>query len=153
VAQLDVKKLTNLDWVIVGGAGLAFISTFLPWYSASVLGFSASVSGWSTSYGWLGALIMIGAGVYLLMAKSGVNLSQVKVKSSQVVIGLAALGTLIVIIRWATLPSGSGGSGGIGYSYGPSAGIYLAIIAGLAECVAAFMLLRRPEAVEKTDAP
>jgi hypothetical protein len=153
VAQLDVKKLTNLDWVIVGGAGLAFISTFLPWYSASVLGFSASVSGWSTSYGWLGALIMIGAGVYLLMAKSGVNLSSVKVKPSQVVIGLAALGTLIVIIRWATLPSGSGGAGGIGYSYGPSAGIYLAIIAGLAESVAAFMLLRRPEAAEKTDAP
>lgn len=144
MAQLDVKKLTPIDWVVIGGAGLAFISTFLPWYSASVLGFSASVSGWSTTYGWLGALVMIAAGGYLLLAKAGVDLSSVKLKPVAVVLGLAALGTLIVIIRWSTLPSGSGGADGIGYSYGPSAGIYLAIISGIAESVAAFVLLRRP---------
>ena len=105
--------------------------------------FSASVSGWSTSYGWFGALLIIAAGVFLALQRSQVNLSSVPVTPAVVVLGAAALGTLIVVIRWITLPSGHAGVGGVTvYSYGPRVGIFLTILAGLAQVGAAVALFR-----------
>jgi hypothetical protein len=143
MAKFDTKRLSRLDWAVVGAAGLSFISLFLPWYGASYGGFSFSVSGWSTSYGWLGGLLIIAAGVYLAMQRSDVNLSRVPVTPAVAVLGAAALGTLIVVLRWITLPSGHAGVGGLTvYSYGPRVGIFLTIIAGLVQVGAALPLFR-----------
>lgn len=141
MAGFDPKKLTGTDWTVVGAAFIALISLFLPWYGASVAGFSASVDGFSTSYGWLGGLLIIGAGVYLALVRSGADVSKIGVGPTVVVLGAAALGTLIVIIRWVTLPSGSYALAA--YTYGPKAGIYLTILAGLVEVGAAFLIFRR----------
>ena len=117
MAKFDAKRFSRMDWAVVGAAGVSFICLFLPWYGASYGFYSASVSGWSTSYGWLGGLLIIAAGV-----------------------GAAVLGTLIVILRWITLPSGHAGI--TGFSYGPRVGIYLTIIAGVVQVVAAVGLFR-----------
>jgi hypothetical protein len=102
--------------------------------------FSPSVSGWSTSYGWLGALLIIAAGVYLALLRSEVNLTKMPLTPAVVVLGAAALGTLIVVLRWITMPSG--GVGIAGFSYGPRIGIYLTIVAGVVQVVAAVALFR-----------
>jgi hypothetical protein len=140
MAKFDSKRFSKLDWAVVGGAGLSFISLFLPWYGFSAGFISASVSGWGTSYGWLGGLLIIAAGVYLAMQRSEVNLSAVPLTPAVVVLGAATLGTLIVLLRWITLPSGHGLDGA--YSYGPRVGIFLTIIAGLVQVGAAVALFR-----------
>ena len=132
MAKFDTKRLSRLDWAVIGAAGLSFISLFLPWYGFSLGAFSVSVSGWSTSYGWLGGLLIIAAGVYLAMVRSEVNLSNMPVTPAVVVLGAAALGTLIVIIRWISLPSG----------LGARIGIYLTIVAGLVQGGGAIALFR-----------
>jgi hypothetical protein len=143
VAKFDAGRFSKVDWAVVGGGGLALISLFLPWYGASAGGFSASVSGWSTSYGWLGGLLIVSAGLYLVLHRSGVNLSAVPVTPAVVVVGAAVFGTLIVIIRWLTLPSGHAGVVGITvFSYGPRVGIYLTIVAGVVQAGAAAALFR-----------
>jgi hypothetical protein len=132
MAKFDTKRLSRLDWAVIGAAGLSFISLFLPWYGFSLGAFSVSVSGWSTSYGWLGGLLIIAAGVYLAMVRSEVNLSNMPVTPAVVVLGASALGTLIVIIRWISLPSG----------LGARIGIYLTIVAGLVQVGGAIALFR-----------
>ena len=138
MSKFDVKRLSTLDRVLVGSAALALISLFLPWWGASAGGFSVSVSGFSTSYGWLGALLIVAAGVYLVLHRSEVDLSKMPLTPSLVVLGAAGLGTLIVILRWLTLPSSHSRFG----SYGPMAGIYIAVIAGVAAVVCAVMMFR-----------
>src|SRR5271165_510362 len=109
MAKFDLKRLSSLDRAVVGAAGVSLISLFLPWYGASAGAFSASVSGWNTSYGWFGALLIIAAGAYLALQRSEVNLTRVPVTPAVVVLGAAGLGTLIVVLRWLTLPRGHAG--------------------------------------------
>ncbi len=143
MAQLDLKKLSRLDQVMVGAGVLALISLFLAWYGVSVGGFSASVSGWNTSYGWLGGLLIVAAGVVVLLQRSEVRLTAVPVRPTVLVLGLSLLGTVIVVLRWATLPSGGGGVAGVAtYSYGPRVGIWITAIVGACQVVAAFKLFR-----------
>ena len=68
--RFDWKQLSTLDRVVVGGAAVAFIALFLPWYGVSVGPFSASVSGWSAGFtGWAGGLLLTVAGVLLVLRR------------------------------------------------------------------------------------
>jgi len=140
MAKFDINKFSTIDKVLGGAAVLALIALFLPWYSVTVGPFSASTSGFGTSWGWLGDLLIIAAGVYLVLQRSGVDLSKMPAPPSVIILGASALGTLIVILRWVTVPSYHG----LGHdvSYGPSAGMYIAIICGVAEVVCAVMTFR-----------
>ena len=140
----DAKKFSQLDWAIVGGAGVAFISGFLPWwgYSGGLtrFGFHASVNGWSTGFtGWLGLILLTLGGVYLVLRRAEVTLPDLPVGPAVVVAGLAVLGLLLVIIRWLTIPRLGFGVGG---HYGAKYGIWVAMIAGAVELVAAVMEFR-----------
>ncbi len=143
MAKFDAKQLSRLDWIVLGASALAFIALFLPWYGVSTLDFSASVSGWSTSYGWLGGLLIVASGGYLFLQRSQADLSRIKLGPATVVLGTAAVGTIIVILRWITLPSGHGGVDGITiYSYGPQVGIFLTLIVGVVQVICALRLFR-----------
>lgn len=143
MAKFEAKELSKLDWVVVVAAALALICLFLPWYGASAFGFSASVSGWSTGYGWVGAVLIVAAGAYLVMQRSRVDLSRVNVGPAAVVLGAAVIGTVLVILRWATLPRGHAGIGGVNvYSYGPRVGIWLTLVVGVVQVVCALSLFR-----------
>jgi hypothetical protein len=146
MATFDAKKLSQLDWGVAGAGALALISLFLPWYGFSSAFGSFSVSGWSTSYGWLGGLLIVAAGIYLVLQRSEVNLSGMPAGPAVVVLGAASLGTLIVILRWLTLPSGHSGAlsgvAGFSYSYGPRLGIIITLIVGIVQVVCAFMMFR-----------
>ena len=143
MARFDPKALTRVDWIVVGASALALIALFLPWYGASSFGFSASVSGWRSGYGWLGALLIIFSGVYLLLQRSQADLSRVSVGPATVVVGTAVVGALIVLVRWISLPRGHAGIQGVTIvSYGPKIGIVLTLVVGIAQAVAALSLFR-----------
>lgn len=140
--RIDWKSLSTLDRVIAGGAAVAFVALFLPWYGVSVGPFGASVSGWSAGFpAWAGGLLLTIAGVLLALRRSGATLPSVGGTGPSVLVaGIAALGLLLVIIRWATFPRYH--AVGISYSVGARYGIYIALIAGIAEVVAAVMQMR-----------
>lgn len=138
--SFDWNRLSTLDRVIAGSAVVAFIAAFLPWYGVSVGPYSASVSGWSAGFtAWAGSLLLVAAGVLLVLRRSGVSMPS-NVGPALLVAGVAALGLLLVIIRWVTFPSYQ--VSGVGYDVGARFGIYLALIAGIAEVAAAVMQVR-----------
>ena len=139
--RFDLKQLSTLDRVIVGGAAVAFIASFMPWYGVSVGPFSASVSGWSAGFtAWAGALLLTFAGVLLVLSRSGATLPSLQVGPSVLVAGIAALGLLLVIIRWVSLPRYH--ISDLSYDAGARYGLYIALIAGIAEVAAAVMAMR-----------
>jgi hypothetical protein len=139
--KFDWNKLSTLDRVVAGGAAVAFIASFLPWYGVSVGPFSASVSGWSAGFtAWAGAMLLTIAGALLVVRRSGGTLPSLQVSPSVLVAGIAALGLLLVIIRWATLPRYRLSE--LSYNAGARYGLYLALIAGIAEVAAAVMQMR-----------
>lgn len=138
----DPKKLNTLDRAIAGGAGVAFIAGFLPWwgYSGPVSIYGASVSGWSAGFSaWAGTLLLTLAGVWVVLRRSGVSLPTLPIGPSVLTAGVAAVGLFLVIIRWLTLPRVQGGlAGSIGAKYG----IFVALIAGIVEVAAAVVEMR-----------
>ncbi|HXY45043.1 MAG TPA: hypothetical protein VEH29_12725 [Acidimicrobiales bacterium] len=137
MAAFDAKKLSPMDWGVVGGGFLALVSLFLPWWGISSGPFSYSTSGWGTSWGWLGALLIIAAGVYVLLLRSGVKFPALPVGPGVLVLGTAVLGTVIILLRWLTVPRGSFGAYG---GYGTRIGIYIALVAGIGQAVCSFKL-------------
>jgi len=138
----DAKKLSRLDWAIVGGAGVAFLAAFLPWwgYSGPLHIYGASVMGWSAGFtAWLGSILLSAAGVYLLLKRAEVSLPSLPVGPAVIVAGASALGLVLVILRWLTLPRVRGGLAG---SVGPRFGIWLAMLAGIVELVGAVLEFR-----------
>ena len=140
----DAKKLSRLDWGVVGAGGVAFIALFLPWYGVSAGGFSASVSGWSTSYGWLGGLLIVAAAVWFLLWRADAAIPKAPLSPLAATTGAAGLGTLLVILRWATLPRGHAGVFGTTlFNYGPRVGIWITLIVGIVEVACAGVLFAR----------
>jgi hypothetical protein len=135
--SFDWKRLSTLDRVIVGGAAVAFIAAFLPWYGVSFEGLGVTVSGWSAGFSaWAGALLLTAAGVLLVLLRSGARVNLGNLGPSVVVALIAAVGLLLVVIRWVSFPRYHGLDVGARY------GIYIALIAGIAEVVAAVRAMR-----------
>jgi hypothetical protein len=139
-ASFDWKKLSTTDKVISITSLVALISLFLPWEGASGPGYSYSVSGFSTSYGWLGALLVILAGVYVVMQRSGSNVPKFSYGPGVITLGLSVIGAVLIIVRWISLPRGSYAAGF--FSYGPRIGIFLALIAAVVQAFFALRLFR-----------
>ena len=154
MAPSKLARFTRGDKVLVVAAFVALISLFVPWYQASVEGYTIqSVSGWGTGYGWMAALLLVAAGVYVVLQRSDVDLPKAPVRSAVVVLALTGLGTFLVLVRIGTLPNGHAGGSLIAYQYGPAAGILLALIAGLIETVCAFLMFRRRDTGIVVEAP
>jgi hypothetical protein len=127
------KRLSTRDRVIVGGAGVAFIAGFLPWWAGLGLG-GWSRSGWSAGFtAWAGTLLLTAAGVLVVLRRSGVSWPMTVVGPSKLIAGVSVIGLLLVFIRWLTLPRHHA----TGFVQEPRHGIYVALIAGVVEVAAA----------------
>jgi multisubunit Na+/H+ antiporter MnhC subunit len=142
----NFARFTRGDKILVVAAFVALISLFLPWFQASVEGYTIqSVSGWGTGYGWMAALLLVAAGVYLVLQLG---------RSAVVVLALTGLGTFLILLRIGTLPHGQAGGGSVygvqtpTFQYGAAAGIVLALLAGVIETVCAFLMFRRRKDTE-----
>ena len=133
----DWKRLSTLDRAIAGGGAISFIALFLPWWGASSGPFSVSISGWSAGFtAWAGGLLLTAAALLLVLRRSGGAMPSLRVGPAVLVAGVAALGLLLVIIRWVSLPRYHGF--GVGARYG----LYVALIAGIVEVTAAVIEMR-----------
>jgi hypothetical protein len=140
--KFDLRRLSQLDRVVAGAAIVVFISGLLPWwgYSGPLEVYSASVIGWNAGFAaWLGILLLVAAAVYLVLLRSEVALPVLPVGPAMLVAGAAAVGLLLIILRWLTLPRVGEGLAG---SIGPKYGLYVALIAGIVEVGAAVMAAR-----------
>jgi hypothetical protein len=125
----------GLAWV--GGLVLA-LSSFMSWYTVSLEGFTASVTGWHT--GLLGKLVFfVGAAVLvlLILRATGVELPP-SVPLGMVIALLGAAATVFVLVRLISIPDDVAPAG-------RSIGIWISLLAALLLIVAG--LLRSAEEV------
>jgi hypothetical protein len=146
-----VQDINRNDLGVMGAGVLAFIASFLPYYGYSFKGLtvggqhfggsSASVTAWH-SYAILG-LFLIFAAAIVIAVKTFATMPTMPLGIHVLAAGLAALGTLLVILRAFTAPSASGPGGSVGVKWGA----YVLFVAGIVEVV--FALLGMRESGEK----
>lgn len=125
---MDLTKLGRTERVLAIVGLLAFIDSFLPWWSASVGPFSTSESGWSVGFaGWFPVLLLLAIGVLVALPAFG---QSVTIRGGYAAFGSgAALATLLILIRWLTYPTDTGGFGSAGADFGTYIGLILAVVA------------------------
>ena len=163
MAESHLRAARTLDWVVIGAALLAYISSFLPWYSASItiLGInrSADVDAWNAGFGaWFSVLLLVAAGGWVLVSAFGGRLAQ-PASRPLITLGLSALAVITIVLRWLTFPDAGGGvdapkldrlgelgdfdlGSALGVSSGAGAGLYLGLISAVAAVVASLLSLR-----------
>jgi hypothetical protein len=109
---MDLTKLGRTERVLAIVGLLAFIDSFLPWYSVSVKGSLAALGGtgglsgnaWDIGFwAWFPMLLLLAIGVVVALPAIGRNVS---VRGGYAAFGAAALlATIIVLLRWLTYPS------------------------------------------------
>jgi hypothetical protein len=147
--QIDVqamlKSFTLPDWLIVGGALVFFIVSFVPWYgaSASVLGFhySANVNAWNYWAGVLAGifsiLVLILGAAFVAARMGSVKLPAMAISDKIIFMAGGALMLLFSIIYLAVAASDT--ISGPGYSAGPAFGLFLGILASIAVIAGGFL--------------
>jgi hypothetical protein len=149
--SIDMTKLTQADKIILGGAGLFFIWSFIPvWYkysARSLFGISvpggpvARVSGWHgiTS---ISAILSILAIAWVIARVAGVNIN-LNFKPSFVDLGLAGLALLFTLLGLAVQPSFAD------FAWG----LFVAIVLGLVWSYGAYMKYVEPAAMASPPPP
>lgn len=144
MAEFDVKSVTPLEWAGIGAGALAFLVSFLPWYSVDVGGVSGSLSAWNTGIGaFLPVLLLMVVGGLVLGTHFGLKVDRLPL----IWLAMAAGAAVIILLRWLTLPD-DGGLGGVGLGLdsgidsGAGFGLVIGLLAALASGAAAFLVYR-----------
>lgn len=138
MSGVDLKQLNRSDQLILGGGIVAFIASFLPYWGWSGGGVGWSTSAW-TGYATVGLLlIFIAALITAGRVFMNANLPKLPIGPNLLVAALAAIGTILVIIRGFTYPHGSA----LGVSVGVKWGGYILFIAGIVVTIGAVMNFR-----------
>lgn len=146
MASFDVKRVTPLEWAGIGAGALAFITSFLPWYTVSFdfgaglgLSSSGSANAWDANFGaWFPMLLLLAVGVMILLPHFGTQVPNL----SLIWLAAAAAAFVIIILRWITFPSGDGP----GVSAGAGFGLFVGLVIALASGVAGFLTYRASSA-------
>ncbi len=149
MARFDPARVTTAEWIGMGAGLVAFISSFLPWYDFSYTGPLAGIdagfswNAWSLGFGaWFPVLLLVAGAGLMLAGQLGTQMPPVRVGWPLVYLGVAAIALLIILIRWLTLPGGSGGVLDSEVSYGAGFGLYVGLVAAIAFGFAQFLILR-----------
>lgn len=132
---MDLTKLGRNERVLAIVGLLAFIDTFLPWYSWSFGPISGSWIGWSAGFtAWFPLLLLIAIGVLVALPAFG---QSVTVRGGYAAFGAGALlATILILIRWLTFDTAD--AYGIG-SVGPDFGTYIGLILGVVATVFGYL--------------
>lgn len=143
MAGVDFREMNRNDLGVLIAGAVAFIASFLPYWGISYSvkgfgGFSTTVNAWH-GYAVIGLLLIFaGAIIVAVRVFGGTVLPDLGVGWHVIVAALAALGTLLVILRAFTYPHASFAGG----SYGVKWGGYILFLAGLAETAFAILGMR-----------
>jgi len=140
--QNDIANMPRNDQAVLGLGVLVFIASFFPYYGASgsFLGqhASSSTTAWH-SYATLALLLLIAStAVAAVKVFGGANLPDLPVGWNMIVLGLSALGTVLLIIRSFTLDSGHIA----GFEYGLRWGAYVLMVLAVLHTFVAYMSTR-----------
>jgi len=128
--QFDLKRLTRTDQIVGVASLVVLISIFLPWFTASADGFSASGSG-TAAHGWLWLVFVLDLAIiaYLVM-RAGWEESPLHLPVAHAPLLLAATGLqlLLVVIAFFDMPSSAFGVS-IGWAWGAFIGLLAALAA------------------------
>jgi hypothetical protein len=138
MASFDPARVTKAEWIGLGAGLLAFIASFLPWYSISGTGIlgaiSYSLNAWSLGFAaWFPVLLVVAGAGLLLAQQLGANVPAVKPGWPLVLLGASVLSLIIIVIRWLSLPGGSDGLVQAGAGFGLYVGLVAAILFGLSQ--------------------
>jgi hypothetical protein len=122
----DVTRLDLTARIAAACGLLAFINSFLPWYTVSFDGVGVgSANAWDLDYAWIAVLLLLGLAIAIALPAFGLDLKQ---RISPAWVGvIGAVATIVIVIRWATYPSGSD----LGVDAGAGVGTYLGLILAL----------------------
>lgn len=125
---MDLTKLGRNERVLAIVGLLAFIDSFLPWWSVTVGPFSSSESGWGVGFaGWFPVLLLLAIGVLVALPAFG---QSVTVRGGYAAFFAGALlATILILIRWLTYPTASGDFGSAGADFGTYVALILGIVA------------------------
>lgn len=143
---MDLTKLGRTERVLAIVGLLAFIDSFLPWYSVSIKGSLAALGGpaggvsgnaWDVGFwAWFPMLLLLAIGVVVALPAFGRNVS---VRGGYAALGAAALlVTLIVLLRWLTYPSVPAEDAAF-IDAGADFGTYVGLILGIVATVFAYL--------------
>jgi hypothetical protein len=165
MAELGSVRASAPDTVVIGAGLGMFVSSFLPWHSASfaVLGIAGSTTAdaWDSGFGaWFSVLLLVAAaGVTLASALE--QRWRAAPSRPLVTLGLTALGLVMLVLHWVRFSDDDGGLGKLGgvnqgggqwghidlapvlsASSGAGAGLYLGLVAAVLAVVASLLTLR-----------
>jgi hypothetical protein len=140
----DPKTVNPLDWGILAAGFLAFIFSFVSYYTVTVSfgGYSASASGnaWHGFFGWFAMLCALAASILVALE---LFMPQFKLPWPSRLVGLAlyAVATLCVILALFIFPGGN--YSGPGVDEGHGAGYWLSLIVIIAGLVLSLMRVQQ----------
>lgn len=98
---MDLSKFKTHDWLVVGGGAAFLIAGFLPWLQFSAFGFSSSVNAFEFFFtGIIPWLLFVAIAVLTFLGLAGIFKLPETFPAATVFLLAAALGTLLVIIRF-----------------------------------------------------
>jgi hypothetical protein len=134
----DPKSVNPLDWGILGAGVLAFIFSFVSYYTFSQGPFSVDESAWHGFFGWFAMLLaLVGSAVVAVE----VFAPQVKLPAPNrlIALGAYALAAICVILASFITPGYLGYDVGAGVDTGRGIGFWISLIVILAGAVLSFM--------------
>lgn len=140
--NFDPKNVNSLDWGIVGAGLLAFIFSFVSYYTFSAGGYSVSENAWHGFFGWFAMLAaVVGSGVVALELVA----PQVKLPWPSRLVGLIAyaVATLCVILAIFIIPGYLGVDVPSGVDKGHGAGYWISLIVIVAGLVLSLMRVQQ----------
>lgn len=127
---MDLSKLSPNNMIAGGGALVALINIFLPWYGVSFEGFgSANANAFDAGLlAWFPSLLVVAAGVLIVLDRLGVFTAKVGgLAIQQLAMVLAGVGFVLILLKLLTDNDFT------------KFGIYLGLIAAAATAAGAFL--------------
>ncbi len=110
--QFELKRLPRVDQVVAGASLIAMISIWLPWYSISGNGQSASFSGtWGHGWLWLEFVVALALIGYLLLRAGWETPLRLPIAHAPLLLIGTGLQLLLILIAFAVIPYGNLGMG------------------------------------------
>jgi hypothetical protein len=133
----DFKSINRNDQGVLIAGVVAFIASFLPYVGVSEGPFSVTRNAWH-GYAVLGLLLLFAAAILIAAVTFAAdNMPKLPAGVHVIAAALAAVGTLLVILRAFTYSSGVRG-----IDITPRWGAYILFIAGIAEVVFSVLGMR-----------
>jgi hypothetical protein len=134
----DPKAVNPMDWGILGAGVLAFIFSFVSYYTFSEGPFSVSESAWHGFFGWFAMLLALVGSAVVAMEMFAPH---VKMPFPNRLIGLGAyaLAALFVILASFITPGYLGIDVGPGVDTGRGFGFWISLVVILAGAVLSFL--------------